>query len=190
MSGHPDITNNSVPEGYSRGRSGLTCLLWWLVQDTLFRWSPRPAYGWRRFLLRCFGARLGKGARVRPTVRVEFPWRLEIGDHSTVGDEALLYSLEQITIGSHCVVSQKAFLCTGSHDPDDPNMTLVVEPITVGDGAWVAADVFVGPGVTIGEAAAVGARSSVFTSMPEGMVCHGTPCKPVRERKLGGGGDE
>jgi putative colanic acid biosynthesis acetyltransferase WcaF len=162
----------------------VTALLWWFVQDTLFRWSPRPAYGWRRFLLRLFGARLGRGVCIRPSARVEFPWRLEIGDYSTVGDEAWLYSLDRITIGAHCVVSQKAFLCTGSHDPDDPNLTLATGPIVVEDGVWIAADVFVAPNVTIGAETVVGARSSVFGSLPPGAVCYGTPCAMVRERRL------
>ncbi|MBM3472606.1 MAG: colanic acid biosynthesis acetyltransferase WcaF [Armatimonadetes bacterium] len=184
MSSRVDISRNTVPEGYSRGRSWLVVLLWWLVQDTLFRWSPRPAYGWRRWLLRLFGARLGPNVRIRPTVRVEFPWRLNIGEFSTIGDEACLYSLAEIGIGDHCVISQRAFLCTGSHDPDHPQMTLIVAPITVGDGAWLAADVFVAPGVEIGAETVVGARSAVFHSLPPGMVCYGSPCRPMRQRRL------
>jgi len=101
-----------------------------------------------------------------------------------VGDDAWLYSLDRIEIGSHCVISQKTFLCTGSHDPDDPRLTLVTGPITVSDGVWIGADVFVGPNVEIGRLAVVGARSSVFRSLPPGMVCRGSPCKPVRPRRL------
>ncbi|MBM3499212.1 MAG: colanic acid biosynthesis acetyltransferase WcaF [Armatimonadetes bacterium] len=179
-----DIEHNAVPSGYSTGRGPLTVLLWWLVQDTLFRWSPRPAYGWRRLLLRLFGADIAGGVRIRPTARIEFPWRLRIGAHSTVGDDAWLYTLAPITLGAHCTVSQRAFLCTGSHDPDDPHMTLQVAPITLGDGVWVAAEVFVAPGVEIGAETAVGARSTVLRSLPAGMVCFGSPCEPRRERRL------
>jgi putative colanic acid biosynthesis acetyltransferase WcaF len=179
-----DVSTNAVPEGYSRGANGFVVLLWQLVQNTLFAWSPRPCYGWRRLLLRLFGAQIGAAVRVRPSVRIEFPWRLAIGEHSSVGDDAWLYTLGEIRIGRGCVISQKAFLCTGTHDPDDPRMTLVVRPIIVGDGAWVGADVFVAPGVEIGELTVVGARSSVFRSMPPNMVCLGSPCQPRRPRRV------
>ncbi len=122
----------------------------------------------------------------RQTVRVEFPWRLRIGEHSTVGDDAWLYTLERITIGAHCVISQKAFLCTGSHDVEDPHMQLIVESISIEDGAWVAADVFIAPGVTVGEGSVIGARSTVLESMPPGFVCYGYPCKPQHPRTVRG----
>ncbi|MGQ9730149.1 MAG: WcaF family extracellular polysaccharide biosynthesis acetyltransferase [Candidatus Zipacnadales bacterium] len=179
-----DVRRNVTPVAYSRGAGWFRVLLWSILSRTLFAWSPRPLYGWRRWLLRAFGARLGQGVLIRPSVRVEYPWRLAIGDYSSVGDEVWLYSLDRIEIGKHCVVSQKAFLCTGSHDPDDEHMRLLTSPIRVGDGVWIGADVFVAPGVEIGELAVVGARSSVFRSLPPGMVCHGSPCRPRRPRRL------
>jgi len=157
-------------------------MLWRLTWATLFRWSPRACYGWRRLLLRLFGASLGQGVRVCESVRVHYPWRLSIGEHSSVGEEVWLYSLDEITIGRHAVVSQKSFLCTGSHDIEDPYMTLVTKPITVGDGAWVASDVFVAPGVTVGALCVIGARSTVLKDMPPGHVCYGYPCEPRRTR--------
>jgi putative colanic acid biosynthesis acetyltransferase WcaF len=167
---------------YSRGRNGIVILIWWLVQGTLFRFSLHPMDGWRRFLLRLFGAHIGHKVKIRPTARITYPWKVEIGDYSWVGDEAMLYSLDRIIIGSHCVVSQKAYLCTGSHDIEDPHFGLVTQPIHVKDGAWVAADVFVHPGVTIHEMAVVAARSTVLKDIPAHSVFAGTPAKYIKKR--------
>jgi putative colanic acid biosynthesis acetyltransferase WcaF len=171
-----------VPAGF-RGRNALTVQLWWLVQATLFRWSPQFMYGWRRFLLRCFGATVGKKVIIRPTVTITYPWKVAIGDYSWIGDDVVLYSLGEIRIGSHAVVSQKSYLCTGSHHYQQIDFGIFAQPIEVGDEAWLATDVFVAPGVSIGEGAVVGSRSSVYQDLPAGMICFGNPAKPVKARE-------
>lgn len=168
--------------GYDAGGGRLKMLVWWLVQAVCFPLSPHFAHGFRRWLLRQFGAQIGEGVRIRPTARFTYPWNVTIGDYSWVGDDAVLYSLEKITIGEHCVVSQKSYLCTGSHDISDSRFGLVTGEVVIENGAWVAMDCFVGPAVTIGANAVVGARSSVFRSLPAEMICMGTPCKPVKKR--------
>lgn len=157
----------SLPPGF-RGRPGWFVQLWWLVQALLFRRSPQVFYGWRRWLLRCFGARIGKGVLIRPTVQVTYPWKLSIGDYAWIGDEVVLYTLGEIKIGAHAVVSQRSYLCTGSHDYQRPTFDIYAKPIVIGEQAWLAADVFVAPGVEIGMGTVVGARSSVFKSLPGG----------------------
>lgn len=171
----------SVPAGF-RGRSAVVVQLWWLVQATLFAGSPQLCYGWRRFLLRLFGARIGAGVIIRPTVRVTYPWKLTIEDHAWVGDHVELYTLGEIRIGAHAVVSQRSYLCTGSHDYRKTTFDIYAQPIVVEPEAWVAADVFIYPGVTIGRGAVIGARSTVLSDMPPGMICAGYPARPVRER--------
>ncbi|PLT47321.1 WcaF family extracellular polysaccharide biosynthesis acetyltransferase [Paenibacillus sp. FSL W8-1187] len=168
--------------GYSRGRSGAVVLLWWLVQGSLFRYSLHPMYGWRRFLLRLFGARIGRGVQVRATARFTYPWKVSIGDWSWIGDEAEFYSLDRIEVGAHCVVSQRSYLCTGSHDIEDPRFGLVTRPIVLRDGAWVASDAFVYPGVTVGVMGVVAARSTVTRPVPDGEVHAGTPAAFVKRR--------
>jgi putative colanic acid biosynthesis acetyltransferase WcaF len=168
--------------GFTYGRSRFLVLLWFTIQDTLFRFSPVPCYGFRRWLLKLFGCRIGKGVVVRPRARLHYPWRIEIGDYASVGDDVWLYSIAPITIGSHAVISQRSFLCTASHDYLDPHFKTTSAPIVVGDGVWIAADVFINPGVTIGDNAVIGARSSVFQDMPGDKICYGSPCRPVRER--------
>jgi putative colanic acid biosynthesis acetyltransferase WcaF len=170
--------------GFDRGRSGSFILLWWLVQAVVFPLTPHFASGIRAQLLRLFGAKIGAQVLIRPTARFTYPWKVEIGDYSWVGDDVVFYSLDRIRVGEHCVISQKTYLCTGSHDSQDPSFGLVTGPIGVGNGAWLAADCFVGPGVEIGANTVVGARSSVFGSLPAGQICLGTPCRPQRARVM------
>lgn len=158
--------------------------MWYLVQGTLFAWSPRVAYAWRAWLLRVFGARVHPSARIRPSVRIEVPWNLTIGAQSSVGDHAILYCLGPISIGKRVSVSQYAHLCAGTHDYTRSDMPLLRPPITVDDDVWIAADVFVGPNVTIGAGTVVGARSTVLKSLPSWKVCMGHPAIAVKDRTL------
>jgi putative colanic acid biosynthesis acetyltransferase WcaF len=167
---------------FDRGRPGWYILLWWFVQAIAFPLTPQPLNILRCALLRLFGARIGKGVFIRPTARFTYPWKITIGDYSWIGDNVVLYSLDQIDIGEHCVISQKSYLCTGSHDIQDAAFGLKTASIIIDNGAWVAADCFVAPGVQIGANAVIGARSSVFTSMPSGQVCWGNPCRPNKIR--------
>ena len=176
-----DLSKFRMPPGF-RGRSALAVQLWWLVQATLFRWSPQFMYGWRRAILRFFGAKVGQGVIIRPSVTVTYPWKVQIGDHAWVGDDVVLYSLGEISIGRNAVVSQGSYLCAGTHDYQSPAFDILSKPVVVEDEAWVATDVFVAPGVTVGRGAVVGARSSVFTDLPAMMLCVGSPAKPVRPR--------
>jgi putative colanic acid biosynthesis acetyltransferase WcaF len=166
-----------------RGRADVIVQLWWIVQATLFRWSPQVLYGWRRWLLRRFGARIGVGVVIRPSVQITYPWKLTIGDHAWVGDDVVLYTLGEITIGAHAVVSQRSYLCTGSHDYTRETFDIFAKPIVIGEQAWLATDVFVAPGVEIGAGTVVGARSSVFEALPPGMIAMGSPARVVRRRE-------
>ena len=169
---------------FDRGRPGWLILLWWFVQAIAFPLTPHPCNSIRSGLLRLFGAKIGRGAVIRPTARFTYPWKIEIGDYSWIGDDVVLYSLERIAIGKHCVISQKSYLCTGTHDPQDPAFGLITAPVIINHGVWIAADCFIGPGVEIGANALIGARSSVFKNMPASFVCTGTPCRPRYRREI------
>lgn len=176
-----DLSSFVLPKHF-RGRSALFVQFWWLVQSTLFRWSPQVLYGWRRWLLRGFGARIGKGVLIRPTVEITYPWKLTVGDWSWVGDNVTLYTLGEVHIGENAVVSQHCYICSASHDYTLPTFDIYDNPVHIGSEAWVAAGVFIAPGVHIGRGAVVGARSVVLGDIPEMMVCVGYPAKPIRPR--------
>jgi putative colanic acid biosynthesis acetyltransferase WcaF len=156
--------------------------LWNIASLLLFRSSPSILHGWRRGLLRLFGARIGRRVAVHPSVRVWAPWNLEMGPHSCLGPEVDCYCVNAVRIGAYATVSQYSFLCTASHDPDTPDMTLITAPIVIGDHAWIAADVFIAPGVTVREGAVVGARSTVLRDVPQWTIVAGNPVRRIRSR--------
>jgi putative colanic acid biosynthesis acetyltransferase WcaF len=159
-------------------------MAWSCVWGTLFRCSPHNAYAWRAMLLRVFHANIGADVRIRRTVWVEIPWNLTIGDQSVVGDHAILYCLGPVKIGRYATISQYAHLCAGSHDTRSRRMELLRPPITIGDDVWVAADAFVGPGVTIGDRTILAARSSAFKDLPPDVIAVGSPAKAVKKREF------
>jgi putative colanic acid biosynthesis acetyltransferase WcaF len=172
------------PSQYDRGRPGWLVLLWWLVQAIAFPLSLHTFNGFRCWLLRLFGAKIGTGVVIRPTARFTYPWKVEIGDYSWIGDDVVFYSLDLIKLGCHCVISQECYLCTGSHNIQDSAFALVTAPITIGNGVWVATDCFIAPGIAIGANAVIGAKSSVFKNIPAQQVCWGTPAHPHYQRQI------
>ena len=173
--------NRSIPN-YSK-REMLWRLLWG-VGRLLFRFSPRPCFGWRRFVLRCFGAKIGAHVNTYPSTRIYFPWNLEAGDWSAIGEDVLIYNLGPVTIGSGATISHRAHLCAGTHDYTRPELPLLKPPITIGDQAWICADAFVGPGVTVGQGAVVGARAVVMKGIESWTVVAGNPARVIKKRSL------
>ncbi len=158
--------------------------IWMLVGKPVFRMSFHNWYGFRARWLRLFGATVGKGVAIRPSVNIEVPWMLHIDDDATVGDHAILYSLGKITIGKRSIISQYAHVCAGTHDYADHTFRLIRAPVTIGNDVWIGADAFIGPGAHVGSLSVVGARSSTYRDLPPRMVCVGNPAKPIKERVL------
>lgn len=154
-------------------------LLWRTVWVMLFRPSPRMCHGWRRFLLRLFGAKMGRGTYAYPSVQIWAPWNLTMADHSCLSHFVDCFCVDNVTLGHHATVSQYSHLCTASHDYNKADMPLLSAPIVIGDFGWVTADVFIGPGVTVGEGAVVAARSTVTRDVPPWTVVAGAPARPV-----------
>ena len=178
-----DIASFKRPDE-RRGRSAWFVQFWWIFEALLVRPTPQVLYAWRRFAWRLFGARVGRNVLIRPGVHVTFPWNVEIGDYCWIGDNVTLYSIAQITIAEHSVVSQEAYLCTASHDHLDPSFPLITSPITLESECWIAARVFVGPGVRIGRGAVVGACSLIVSDAPPATIMAGIPARKIGERAV------
>lgn len=171
-----------VKKTLDRGRGFYFEAFWYFVKVVFFL----SAFPWpsslKVFLLVAFGAKVGCGVVIKPRVNVYLPWRLEIGDHSWIGEEVFILNYDWVKIGGHACVSQRVFLCTGNHNFRDEKFSFCSAPICVGDGAWVGATTFVGPGVEIGDEVVVTAGSVVLKSLPAGMVCSGNPALPRSQR--------
>lgn len=163
-------------------RNRLFRALWMVAWLLLARWTPPPLHGWRRLVLRLFGAQLAPGARVHASVAVWYPPNLTLGADVLVGPRARLYNQGAIAIGARSVVSQGAHLCASSHDIADPDFQLVLRPITVGEGCWIAAEAFIGPGVTVGDGAVIAARAVLFEDARPRGVYRGNPAAWVKDR--------
>lgn len=157
---------------------------WMIAWGLLARWTPPPFHRWRRFVLNLFGAKVAPGARVYGTARIWYPPHLEMGPFATMGPGVNCYNQGPIRIGRHAIVSQGAHLCAGTHDVSDPNFQLVTRPIDIGERAWVAAEAFVGPGVTVGEGAVLGARAVAMRSIEPWGIYSGNPAQKLRTRVL------
>ena len=176
----------SRPTGLRRSTSSREMLLriLWACGKLLLRFSPRPFFGWRRFMLQCFGAKVGKHVHIYNTAVIYFPWNFQIGDWSAIGEEALIYNLGRVTLGQKVTVSHRAHLCAGNHDYRRADLPLLKPPIVINDQAWICADAFVGPGVTVGEGAVVGARAVVVKDVEAWSVVVGNPAKFVKKREV------
>jgi putative colanic acid biosynthesis acetyltransferase WcaF len=155
--------------------------VWFVVCKLTFR---RVGNSLRIFVLRTFGARIGDDVWIYPSVRIWLPWKLNIGSVVVIGADVEVYNYDRVTIGNQVAISRGCFLCTGTHDYTNHLMPLIWRPVSIGNECWLANDVFVCPGVEIGNRCVVGARSVVTKNISEGMVCAGNPCRPLKERVI------
>lgn len=157
---------------------------WSLVWLLLASWTPPPLNRWRCFLLRLFGARIAPTGFVYGSTKVWYPPHLQIGNYARVAPSVTVYNVAEITIDDYAVVSQGSHLCSASHDIEDPSFQTFALPIRIGRWAWVAAEAFVGPGVTVGEGAVLGARGCTFRNLEPWTVYVGSPARPIKKRHV------
>jgi len=178
-----DLSSFSTGD-FDRGASRVREAAWVLVSLVLFRACPLKLSALKCWVLRRFGARVGRGVVIKPEVKITFPWKLVLGNHVWLGEECWLLNLAPITIADHVCISQRAFLCTGNHDYQSPGFDLVTKPIQVDQGAWVGAGAVVGPGVTFGTHAILAAGSVAAKDLQPYGVYRGNPAVLVRQRQI------
>jgi putative colanic acid biosynthesis acetyltransferase WcaF len=167
-------------------RNRLSRLVWHFCWLTFAAWTPHRLQPLRRFILELFGARIHPTAMIRGSVRIWHPANLSVGAYASLGPGVICYDVAPITVMDHAIISQRAHLCTGTHAIDHPDFPLVAKPIVIGENAWIAAEAFVGPGVTIGKDAVLGARAVAFRDLETSGVYVGNPAVLRRHRKLPG----
>lgn len=156
--------------------------LWWIIERLFFRLSFHKLRNWRNFLLRLFGAKIGRGVGIHPKAKIWFPWNLEIGNNTGIGFDVLIYNLDRVVIGDFVTISQRTHINTGSHDLNDPDFKLITKPVIIESGAFIGSDTYINLGVNIGKMTVIGARSVVTKNMPANMICFGHPCSPIKPR--------
>jgi putative colanic acid biosynthesis acetyltransferase WcaF len=177
-----DIEQNRRARKYSSGE--MIRRVMWKVTQPLLRLSPRSSFGWRRFLLRRFGAKIGRGVHIYPSATIDFPWNLGAGDESAIGEHAFVYNLGRVTIGGRATIPHRAHICAGTHDHTKPDFPLLRPPITIGPEAWVCANAFVGPVVTIGERAILSARTVALKDVNPWTIVVRNPGRKSKRREI------
>lgn len=177
-----NLADYRLPPDWTPGASLWRQILWFMVGSPLVanRWLPGSP--WRRQLLRAFGADVGSGCRIKPGVRVKFPWRLRVGAHCWLGEDAWIDNLAAVTLGDRVVLSQGAYLCTGNHNFRDPAFPLVVQPIVIGNDVWVGAKAVLAPGTVVGAGAVLALGAVVARTVPPRAVMRGNPAQVAGQR--------
>jgi putative colanic acid biosynthesis acetyltransferase WcaF len=173
-----------TPGEYSPGASIWKQLLWFFLGDPLLRSSLFPISGFKVWMLRSFGASIGQGVRIKPGVKVKFPWRLTIGDHCWIGENVWFDNLAPIVLEDHICVSQSVYFCTGNHDWTVSTFDLRVAPIIVKSGAWLAARSTIAPGVEISEGAVLSLGSVAVKSLSPWTIYAGNPAVAIKPRTI------
>lgn len=174
----------SGPRDYRPGRSLAARAVWWWIEAALMRNPVVTSYRLKRTLLRRFGASVGAGVIIKPSVHIKHPWRLRIGDHCWIGERVWIDNLVDVDLADNVCISQDAYLCTGNHDWSDPRMGMTPAPIEVEHGAWIGARSTVGPGVTVGRGAVLTLGCVLLSDAEPQGIYAGNPAQRIGTRKL------
>lgn len=177
-----DTQANRAAVKYSRTEQLRRIL--WTFGSIAFRLSPRPFFGWRRMVLRLFGAKVGRNVHVYATTRIYMPWNVELGDSAAIGEDAFIYSLGKVRIGARVALAYRSHICAGTHDFSDPALPLLKPPVVIEDDAWIGTEAFIGPGTVVGRGTIVAARAVVVKDVPPMHIVGGNPAKQIGLRAV------
>jgi putative colanic acid biosynthesis acetyltransferase WcaF len=158
--------------------------IWYFKNLFLFKSSIPWPYSWKRIALRFFGAKVGENVIIKPCVNIKYPWFLEIGENSWIGEEVWLDNLDKIVIGNNVCISQGALLLTGNHNYKQSTFDLMLKPIIIKDGVWIGAKAVVCPGVTMHSHSVLTAGSVLTKDSEDYLIYQGNPAVAVRKREL------
>ena len=176
------LANFDSTVGLDRCAGKLKEICWYFTKMIFFLSAMPWPSSIKCSLLRLFGAKVGSGVNIKPRVNIHFPWKLTVGNDVWIGEEAFLLNFELLTIGNDVCISQRAFLCGGNHDFRIPEMPYRNGPITLMDGAWIGASVFVSPGVTVGTDSVITAGSVVTGDIAANGIYKGNPLVFIKQR--------
>jgi putative colanic acid biosynthesis acetyltransferase WcaF len=176
-----NIGANRRAKKYSLKEYCYRCL--WSFGSVIFRVTPRPCFLLRRVILRVFGATIGKAVNIYPSTNIMFPWNLQVGDYSCLGERVQVYNLGNLKIGENSTISQNSHLCGGTHNYKDASMPLIKSRILIGNDVWICADSFIGPGVYVADFSIVAARSVVIKDVGKNHIVGGNPAKYIKMRE-------
>src|SRR5579871_32600 len=177
-----EVDNSSYRTTINIGASKLSQILWYLTNVFFFKNPLNIFSSLKVFLLKCFGARIGTGVVIKPSVNIKFPWKLKIGDHCWIGERVWIDNLDDVEIGKNVCISQGAMLLTGNHDYSKSTFDLITKKITIEDGAWIGAQSLVCPGITCGSHAVLAAGSVATKNLEPYKIYQGNPAVFVKER--------
>lgn len=182
------LANYTPSSDYSPGASIIKQLLWFYIGAPLLSTYWLPFSGLKVKILRLFGASMGIGIRIKPGVKVKFPWRLTVGDSCWLGEQVWIDNLAPVTLAENVCLSQGVYLCTGNHDWTKPTFDLCIDKICIEHSAWIGAKAVIGPGVTVGEGAVLGLGSTASSSLERWTIYAGHPAVPLKARKIASSG--
>ena len=183
MQEYQNLKTFKVPKDF-HGKSLIYVQLWRTINTFLFKPSPDFIPSFRNHILRLFGAKIGKGVKIKSSTKIHYPWKLKIGDYSWVGYNCDIYNLCELEIGSHVSIAHNVTICGSSHDIHKKSFDIIkLGKIEIQDEVWIANNVFIGPEVIIKKGAVIGANSSTFKNLDEGTIYVGNPAKPIKKRQ-------
>jgi len=162
--------------------SKIKILLWWFFNALILQNKYNPFSGLKVFFLKIFGAKIGKGVVIKPSISVKYPWKLTIGDYTWIGENVWIDNLDQVTIGSHVCISQGAMLLCGNHNYKKASFDLMVKPITLENGVWIGAKAIISQGVICSEHAVLSVNSLANQNLEAFGIYQGVPAVKIRQR--------
>tara|TARA_Y100000589_G_scaffold306473_1_gene321257 strand:+ start:74 stop:622 length:549 start_codon:yes stop_codon:yes gene_type:complete len=169
-----NLKDYNLPNNWNPGASFMKRAIWRLVGSPLLS-SNIPGTFWRKILLILFGAKIGKRGRLKPNIKITFPWKLILGDDCWIGEEVWIDNIDFVKIDKNVCLSQRTYLCTGNHNFKKKTFDLITNPIIIGSGAWIGAGCLISPGTKVGQNCVIAFGSVIKGDIKNNSIVSGNP---------------